>query len=303
MLKIAITTTSFGEYDELPLRLCKESGYEVIMNPYKRKIKSDELVELAKGSVGIIAGTESMTGDVLSRLSGLKVISRCGAGIENVDLDAARRLGVKVFNTPDAPTLAVAELTVGLMLSLLRRTREMDGGVRSGRWEKMMGNLLFGKKVGIAGYGRIGRKVAEILKSFHCELAYFDPLIKDTAGAVKRLSKEEMLRWADIITIHAATKEMILGEEELRLMKDGTWLINVSRGEAVDENALYRELKNGRLNGAALDVFKDEPYKGPLKDLSNVLLTPHIGSYAKESRIMMEKEAVENLLKGLRGGE
>lgn len=300
MKKIVVTTTSFGEYDELPIRICKGEGYDIVTNPYKRKIKSDELVDFAKDAVGIIAGTESITGDVLGRLTCLKVISRCGAGLENVDMAAAKKAGVQVFNTPDAPTLAVAELTVGLMLNLLRKTVRMDTEIRAGRWNKLMGNLLSGKKVGIVGFGRIGKKVFELLKAFDCEMSYFDPFIKGSAPDARCFPKEELLRWADIITIHAASKERIIGEKELRSMKDGAWLINVSRGEAVDENALYGELKNGRLSGAALDVFREEPYGGPLKDLSNVILTPHIGSYAKESRVMMEREAVENLLKGLR---
>lgn len=155
MLKIAISTTSFGEYDATPLELCKKMKYRVVINPYLRKVNSQELIRLAKDAVGLIAGTESITNDILLKLPKLKVISRCGVGLDNIELDAAKRLGIKVFNTPDAPTFAVAELTVGLILNLLRKVSQADSNIRSGKWEKPMGNLLYGKKVGIIGFGHV----------------------------------------------------------------------------------------------------------------------------------------------------
>ncbi|KPK42828.1 MAG: hydroxyacid dehydrogenase [Omnitrophica WOR_2 bacterium SM23_29] len=299
MKKIAITTTTFGEYDNSPLALCKKNGFEVILNPYGRKIKPDEILELAKDAMGLIAGVEPMTREVLLRLPSLKVISRCGVGLDNVDLKATAELGIKVFNTPDAPTLAVAELTVGLLLNLIRKVSLMDKDLHNETWRKRMGDLLFEKKVGIIGFGRIGKKVAELLKSFNCEIAYADPFVEDGLLGLKCLSKEDLLQWADIITIHVSAKERILGESEFQVMKKGGWLINTSRGEALDENVLYNALKDRRLSGAALDVFEKEPYTGKLSELENVILTPHIGSYAKEARIRMELEAVQNLMKGL----
>lgn len=303
MLKIVITTTSFGKYDNLPAELCKAKRFEVILNPFGRKIKSDELVELAKEAVGLIAGTEPITEAVLLKLPSLKVISRCGAGLDNVDIDAAKRLGIKVFNTPDAPTLAVAELTVGLILNLLRKINQMDASIRNDRWEKLMGNLLFEKKVGIIGFGLIGQKVGELLVAFGVKLAYCDlePKVCSFNCSEKRF--EEILSWADILTLHLSPSKgcnPIIGMRELGLMKKGGWLINVSRGGVVDEKAIYLSLKEGHLSGVAIDVFEQEPYIGPLKNLDNVILTPHVGSYAKEARIEMEKQAVENLLKGLR---
>ena len=208
-----------------------------------------------------------------------------------------------MFNTPDAQTLAVAELTIVLILSLLRKINQAVISIKNRKWEKKMGSLLCGKKVGIIGFGKIGRKVAELLKSFHCEIAYCDPFVGKNILGCRNLPKEELLIWADIVSIHASAKEKILGEEELKTMRKGAWLINVSRGNAINESALYRYLKKGHLSGAALDVFKQEPYSGPLRELDNVVLTPHIGSYAKEARIRMEKEAVDNLLKGLREAE
>ncbi len=312
-MKIAITTSLFGKDNVKPVDILKNNGFEVILNPYGRTLKGNEIIELCEGATGIIAGTEILDVDTLECLTktypqssvlspqSLKVISRCGAGLDNVDVNVANRLGIKVFNTPDAPTLAVAELTVGLILDLLRKVSWMDREFRGGKWQKRMGNLLCGKKVGIKGFGRIGKKVAELLKPFGCEIAYADPFVEDGLLGLCRLSLEDLLKRADIVTIHVGVHERLIGEKELQLMKKGAWLINTSRGGVVDEAILYEYLKNGYLSGAALDVFEEEPYAGPLKELNNVILTPHIGSYAKEARVRMEMEAVENLLRGLRG--
>ncbi len=299
MKKIAISTTSFAKYDNCPLNLCAEKGYEVILNPHGRKVKPAELIELAKDAVGLIAGTESITEEVLVKLPSLKVISRCGAGIDNVDLDATKRLGVRVFNTPGAPTLAVAELTVGLMLNLLRKVCWMNRELHNEQWQKRMGNLLSGKRVGIKGFGRIGKKVAKLLKPFGCEIAYADSFVENGLLGLNRLSLEDLLDWADIITIHVSVSEKLFGTREFELMKKDAYIINTSRGGVIDELVLYEYLKNGQLSGAALDVFEEEPYTGSLKELDNVILTPHIGSYAKEARIEMERQAATNLLKGL----
>lgn len=301
MKKIVITTTTFGEYDKRPLDICKEKGYEVKLNPYKKKLTCGELVDFAKDAVGLIAGIEPITQEVLANLKALKVISRCGVGLDNVDLNAAGKLGIKVFNTPDAPTLAVAELTVALILNLLRKINPMDSGVKEGKWEKMIGNLLTGKRVGIIGFGRIGQRVAGILLTFDCDIVYSDPQIDSGASGFKKLSLRELLLFSDIITLHVGGNKTILGKEEFKLIKKGAWLVNTSRGEVVDEGVLFSYLKDNKLAGAAIDVFVQEPYKGELRSLENVILTPHIGSYAKEVRVIMETQAVENLLKGLEG--
>lgn len=297
--KICISTTSFAEYDNSYLEQCRKKGFEIILNPYGRKIREDELIVLAQDAQGLIAGTEPITEGVLLKLPNLKVISRCGTGLDNVDLDAADRLGIKVSNTPDAPTIAVAELTVGLILSLLRSICRLNKDTINGKWNKSMGNLLMGKKVGIVGFGRIGRKVAEILRPFNCEIAYADPFIDDGIIGLKSFTVKDLLGQSDIITIHVSDKDCIIDKKELAMMKKGSWLINTSRGGVVNENALYESLKNGYLAGAAIDVFEREPYDGALRKLDNIILTPHVGSYAKEARIEMEKRAVENLLKGL----
>jgi len=297
--KIAISTSSFGKEDKNVFEPLIRKNIQITTNPYGRKMKKEEVIELSKDSCGIIAGTEILDAEVLGKLKNLKVISRCGVGIENVDTDTAKKLGMKVFNTPDGPTLAVAELTICLILSLLRKVNYADRCIRENAWQKTMGNLLYGKKVGIIGFGRIGKKVAELLKPFNCELAYCDPNVKNDLNNANKLELKNLLMWADIISIHVSSKEQILGQKELNNIKKGSWLLNLSRGGVVDENALYDLLKNNHLSGAAIDVFTQEPYAGSLRELENVILTPHFGSYAKEARIKMEKEAVQNLLTGL----
>jgi len=301
--KVFISTTSFAEFDPGPVDILKGKGLELFFNPYKRKLTPDELVELAAGCAGLIAGVESLNAEALSRLGKLKVISRCGAGLDNVDLVKAKELNIKVYNTPDAPTLAVAELTVGLMLSLLRRVSLMDRQLRQGKWNKLMGRLLTGKKVGIVGMGRIGLKVAELLRAFEVEIFYAD--VKQLEPGESKATKcglEELLSKVDIVTIHIPydkKNEYLIDAKRIALLKKESILINCSRAKIVDEEALYIALKEGKIAGAALDVFEQEPYSGPLRELDNAILTPHIGSYARESRIKMEQETSLNLLKGL----
>ena len=302
MNKIFISTTSFGEYDSSPIELCEKNGYAVLRNPYGRTISPDELIKLANDAVGIIAGTEIMTKDVLSQLPLLKVISRCGVGLDNIDLVAADDAGIKVFNTPDVPTQAVAELTIGLMLASLRRISEADRSIRTGKWNKPMGNLLAGKIIGIIGYGRIGKAVSKLAGAFEAKVITFDIKPPSKVSMVKTVSFDELITTSDIITLHLSSKyskECIINSDVIAKMKNRAYIINTSRGGLIDENALYDALKSGKLAGAGIDTFTEEPYTGKLAELDNVVLTPHIGSYAKEARIAMEKQAVDNLLKGL----
>lgn len=300
--KVLISTSSFATHDNKPLELLKEAGLTVDVNPYGRKLHEQEIKDLVRDADFLVAGVEPLSRDVLESAKKLKVISRCGVGLDNVDLCATEKLGIKVFITPYGPILAVAELTLGLMIDLLRKITETNLDMRKARWQKKMGNLLLGKKVGIKGFGRIGTKVAELLKPFGCEIAYSDPFVEDGLLGLRRLSLDNLLRWADIVSVHVSITEKttIIGRNEFQMMKKGSWFLNTSRGSVVDEAALYESLKKGHLSGAALDVFRDEPYSGQLTELDNVILTPHIGSYAKEARIHMEMQAVENLLEGIK---
>jgi D-3-phosphoglycerate dehydrogenase len=302
MIKVFVSTSSFGEYDALPLKLLNDAGMDVRVNPYRRQLTQDECLSLYKDIDGLIAGTEALTADVLKSARNLRVISRCGVGMDNVDLEAAGRQGIQVFNTPNGPTAAVAELTVGLILALLRHVPHVDRDIRAGKWQKRMGNLLQDKKVGIIGFGRIGQKVAELVQALGAQVVYSDPAV-NKAG-YKRLSLDKLLSQSDIVSLHLSGGKKnapLLSYTELRSMKQGSWLINCARGGVVAEADLCKVLQEGWLAGAAVDVFTQEPYSGPLAKLDNVILTPHIGSYAVESRSDMEAQAVKNLIKGLKG--
>ncbi len=300
-MKVTVNTASFSLQDSRPIELLRAKGIEPVMNPYKRVMTAQEVVHFCSDADAIIAGTEPLTADVLAKLLRLKVISRCGTGMDSVDLKAAKARGIKVFNTPGGPTAAVAELTLGLMLTMLRRTHEMDRKLRIGVWEKKMGNLLSGKIVGIVGFGRIGRKLAQFLVPFNVRIIYTD--IKEVKSLVEaeRLELGQLLSRADIVCVHAASGSALplIGANEIAQMKKGSWLMNLARGGLVDEESLAAALRGGHLSGAVLDVFSQEPYSGSLTLIDNVILTPHIGSYAAEARVLMEIESAENLLKGL----
>ena len=305
MPKVLISTSSFAKYDASPLKLLKDAGMNVKLNPYGRKLTANECLNLYGDIDGLIAGTEALTADILRSARHLRVVSRCGAGADNIDTRVAEELGIKVFTTPDAPTQAVAELTIGLVLGLLRGIPIEDRSIRAGEWQKNMGSLLLGKTLGILGLGRIGKRVVELTQPFNLKyLAWDNSPDRQFADkySVEFTGLNELLGRADIVTIHlpyAAESKGIIGERELGLMKEGAFLLNTARGGLVDEVALYKALKEKRIAGAALDVFEREPYTGPLRELDNIVLTSHIGSYAKEARVEMEIQAVENLLKGL----
>ena len=301
-MKVAITTSTFAKFSDEPLRLLAGRGLEAVMNPHGRALTEDEAADFLRDCVGVAAGTEPLTARVMDAAPGLRVISRCGVGMDNVDQEAAATRGILVRNTPEGPTRAVVELTLGYALDLLRRVSVMDREVREGLWKKHMGNLLQGKNLGIIGFGRIGRAVADVFAFMGCRVSFYDPFVTSDQDQFTRLEPADLLAWADIVTLHCARPpdgSKVLDAAGIASMKPGAWLINAARGGLVDEDALCDALQNGRLSGAALDVFDREPYSGPLAALPNVVLTPHIGSYARESRIQMEIDTIRNLLDAL----
>jgi D-3-phosphoglycerate dehydrogenase len=242
----------------------------------------------------------------MDALPKLKCISRVGVGMDNVDLDYAKQKGITVVNTPDGPTRGVAELTLGMTMSLLRKIPQADAALKNRQWKKQIGNLIFEKQIGIIGLGRIGKTVAGLFRGIGNPVIGFD-LYPDEKWAaenhVNLNSFENVLKMADIITLHIPgnkDKTPVIGSKELSMMKKGAFIINISRGGVVDEDALYSALKDGHLAGAAIDVFTKEPYNGPLCDLDNVVLTPHLGSYASEGKLQMEIDAVLNLINTLK---
>ncbi len=304
----AISTSSFGRTDGAPLERLRRAGFEPRLNPHGRRLERDELLELVGDAEGLIAGTETLDRELLTAVPALKVVSRCGSGLDNVDLAAAAELGIAVRNTPEAPAAAVAELALAGMLDLLRRISAADRELRAGRWHKPTGRLLAGKVVGLVGLGRVGKRLVELLAPFGVTLLASDPR-PDAAFAerhgVRYAGLSELLAAADVVSLHAAPAPgsgRLLDGERLALLKPSALLVNTARGGLVDEAALYHLLAAGKLGGAFLDVFEEEPYGGPLAELPATVLTPHIGSYAAETRVRMEMEAVENMIAVLTGG-
>lgn len=292
-MNVLTTTSSFG-IDSFPSLL------NVIHNPYKRRLTEEEAISLIEQyqPVGIIAGVEPLTRKVLEKAKNLKIISRCGIGLDSVDLEAAREFGIKVTNTPDAPTASVAELTLGLILCLARRINNLDALIRNGGWKGPQGNLLKDKMVGIVGCGRIGTYVAKLVSAFGCRVIGYDPFINNH-DICEMTTFDEVIKSADIITLHIPYSEgnrHMIGEEQLNKMKKSALLINAARGGLIDEVALYKALKAGQIAGAALDCFENEPYKGSLTELDNVVLTAHMGASAFEARTIMEQQAIDNLV-------
>ena len=307
MKTVLITTSSFGHDDHSPLEMIKSAGLRCVLNPYGRKLIREELVTLLQEYQPnyIIAGIEEYDRRVLSEEAPfLKMISRCGTGVDNIDLVAARELGIEITNTPDAPTRSVAELTIAVILDLLRGVSYLDRNVRDGKFDKHMGNLLNKKTVGLVGCGRIGSSVAKLLVAFGCRVIGYDSFI-DTHEDVDLVTFDELLKQADIISLHIPYTEKskhVIDATAIEKMKDGVIVLNISRGGLVDESALYSALVSGKIKAAGVDCFEEEPYTGSLTELDNVVLTPHIGSYAIEARIEQEIASVKNILEYNKNG-
>ena len=304
MNKILTSPSSIGQISDTPFKILLQNGYEIVNNPFGRKLTEDEVIDYAKDCIGVVAGVEPYTKRVIDSLPKLRCISRVGTGMDSIDLDYAALKGISVINTPDGPTRAVAEMTLALTLSLLRKIPKAHFDMKNGVWKKQTGNLLFGKKVGIVGLGRIGKMVAELFKSLGNEVVGYDlnpDLEWSSSNNIEICSFEKVLSSSDILSLHIPfnSKTPLIGLSQFEIMKNGAFLINLSRGGVVDESNLFDFLKNGKLNGAAIDVFSSEPYKGNLCDLENVVLTPHIGSYASEGKLKMEIDAVKNLINKL----
>lgn len=301
-MKVFVSTSSFCEYNGQPVEALKKVGLEPVLNSLRRTLKTDEILAYANDCVGIIAGTENYGQELLSRLPRLRVISRCGAGLDSIDVEAAKEAGITVVNTPYGPTQAVAELTVALILNLIRHVESSSTNLKRGAWTKQMGFLISEVKIGILGLGKVGKRVTELLRAFDANVMGCDNAPNygwAKSNSVSIESHELLIKESDVFSLHLPyQKELnpLLGEKQLALMKPGSYLINTSRGRLIDEKALYLALKAGHLGGAAIDVFEREPYDGPLRELDNVILTPHIGSYARAGRIRMEQESVENLI-------
>lgn len=306
MSHIFVALSTFAEYDALPLTMLKDSGLSFSIHSTGKRITKEELLVTAKDATVIIAGVEPYDEEVLSELSVLQCIVRCGVGVDAIDLEAARRKNITVLNTPDKPALAVAELAMAMYLSLSRNLRQQANSMGEKKWERLSSHLLSHKTIGIIGFGKIGRKIAELLAPFQVQLIVCDPFIDE--DIVKPFNatltdKETLLRSSDIVSVHSSKAKdgaAIIGKDDYSLMKKGAILVNLSRGGIIDEEGLIEALGSGHLAGAGLDVFAQEPYQGRLCEFGNVVLTPHSATLPAETRVAMEVECVDKAIRFLR---
>ncbi|CUU04253.1 glyoxylate reductase [Candidatus Kryptobacter tengchongensis] len=299
---------------EAGLEILKKNFKNVIVNTKNRNLTHNELIKKVKGVDAILCLlSDKIDSEVISNMDRCKVISNYAVGFNNIDIDEATKHGIIVTNTPGVLTDATADLTWALILAVTRRIVEADKFLRKGKFKGwaptlLLGTELAGKTLGIIGAGRIGTAVGLRAKGFKMKVLYFNTnrneTLEEEVGA-KKVSFETLLKNSDIITIHVPltpkTKHLI-GEKEIKLMKKTAYLINTSRGEVIDEKALIQALKSGRIAGAGLDVFEQEPFvPKELIELDNVVLTPHIGSATVEARTKMAIMAAESIVKVLSG--
>ncbi|MFX0070585.1 MAG: hydroxyacid dehydrogenase [Candidatus Hermodarchaeota archaeon] len=280
---------------EEAIYLLQNNGFEVVKN---YTINHEELQnEIGNYDAIIIRSRTKLTSHVLENANKIKVIGRAGVGLDNIDISKAEELGIKVLNTPEAPSVSVAELTIGLILSLVRHIAKADQTMHCGKWCKSdyFGYTIENKRIGLIGYGNIGQAVAERCLALKMEVGIYD--VDQTAKEkAKKLglkvypSVDELIMNSQIISLHIPATvytENTINEKRLKLMSKEAILINTARGNLVDETALIKSLKNKEIGGAALDVYREEP----LKNLDfcdcedNLILTPHIGSQTKEAQI------------------
>lgn len=308
MSKVLITTVPFAGKDPLPLHLLEKAGIDYLINPLDRKLREDELADMVSDFDVLIAGTEPITEKVMANGKNLKLISRVGIGLDSVDLLAAERRGIQVSYTPDAPAPAVAELTVGMMLTLLRSMHVANSQMHQRVWHRHYGRRISEVVIGIIGVGRIGKGVIERLSPFNPSkilVSDINPTIQfPSMPWIQPATKVEIFQQADLISFHvpltSSTKDMIR-YDQLKSMKEDAIVINTARGGIINEVDLAKVLNEGHLSGAAIDVFEREPYDGELCDIERCLLTSHMGSMSVDCRIRMELEATEEAVRFLTG--
>ena len=294
-MRVVVGASSFADENEGASVLLEQHGIEWVKNPFGRRLTEEETIAHLQGADGLLAGLEPLNERVFAACPSLKAIARIGIGMDNVDVEAAKRYGIQVSNTPDGPTDAVAEMTLAALLTIIRQIIPSNQDVHNGIWKKRMGVSIRGLKVIIVGYGRIGRKTAELLTLLGAEIAVYDRYQEDASTC----TWEQGLAWADVISLHASGKEEILGEKEFGLMKKGCIILNSARGGLINEDMLFQCLQSKEIAWYWGDALWKEPYEGKIKECDNAILTPHICTYTRQCREEMETQAVKNLLEDL----
>ena len=309
MFRVLVASGSFGKADPEPVRMLEKAGCELVPNELGRPLKDREMAAIVaeKGIHGIIAGLDEVGPLTLGASDTLKAVSRHGTGVDNIDFDAARRHGVVVTNTPSTNASGVADLVLGLILALFRRLIEVHRHVQEGRWERPTGLELGGKVLGIVGYGRVGRLVAKRALAFDARVLAYDPYVRETDDERITLcrSLDELLAQSDVVTLHLPNTPETVGlidAAAIARMKPGGFLINTARGELVDERALAEAVRSGRLGGAGVDVYRQEPpADSPLIGVPGIITTSHIGALTDRSLKETSLICAQNLLAVLNG--
>jgi len=306
MKKILITPRSLTKSGHPALEKLSEAGYQLVFSTPGKQPSEDEIIKLLPGCVGYLAGVEKITSKVLESAKDLKVISRNGTGIDNIDLESAKRLNIRICNTEGANARGVAELTIGLMFSLVRSIPYQDEKMKQERWERRKGIELENSTLGLVGCGEIGRYVAILGLGLGMNVLAHernpDPSFLP-GGNFHYVSFDELLEKSDIISLHrpgTPSGEPVINRQTLNRMKKGVYIINTARASLLDESAVLRALENNHIAGVATDVYPEEPPKDyHLLKHDRVTATPHIGGFTKESILRATRDAVNNLLKYL----
>lgn len=311
MAKVLAASLSFCKFsiNQEPGETLKSAGIQVDVNEKGQQLTEAELISIIDKYDGIIVGTDPITAAVIKKGEKLKIIAKNGVGFDNIDLKAATQQQVFVTYTPGAVEQTVADSTLALMLALARNIPQGDASIRSGKWQRIIGLDISHKKLGILGLGRIGKNVVKRSKGFDMDVYACDPFA-DTSfckqNGVHIVDMDTLFEICDIVTIHAPltdTTRHIVNTRTLSLMKPDALLINTSRGDLVDEQALYKALKEKRIAGAAIDVFSVEPLEkdSPLLELENIILTPHIAGYSRDALLYSGNMIAESIIAVLKG--
>jgi phosphoglycerate dehydrogenase-like enzyme len=304
-LKIAVTSASFSKTNELIHKL-KLSFKSIIINKTGAPLNESETIDLLKDCSAAIIGTEKITSHVLDSCPHLKLISKYGVGLDNIDFDACKLKGVKVVWTSGVNKRSVSEMTLSFMIGLCRNMYTSHTRLSKGTWIKDGGSLLSNKIVGLIGIGHVGKDVISLLKPFGCRILVNDiidqPDYYQTIG-VEHVDKDTIFRMSDIISLHTPLTPKthhLLSKSTFNKLKPSTYIINTARGNLIDFTALKKALSDKKIAGAALDVYDSEPHTDiSLLNLDNVICTPHIGGNAKESVLAMGNAAISNLIESI----
>jgi D-3-phosphoglycerate dehydrogenase len=290
-----------------------DAGVELLRSKFDVDVDAETPLEEIIGAYDaiVIRSATKLTADLIERAEKLKVIGRAGVGVDNVDVDAATRRGIVVANAPESTVVSAAEQTIGLLVALARNIPQAHAALKQGRWERSqwLGVELEGKTLGVLGFGRIGQQVARRAVGLGMRVVAYDPFVSDDRfrelGVDDAPTVDEVLSAADFLTLHLPltdeTRRMI-NRESIAKMRDGARIVNAARGDLVDEEALVEAIRSGKLAGAALDVFSDEPYSGPLLELDEVVATPHLAASTDEAQDRAGVIIAEQVVAALEGG-